>query len=212
ILKMDFYYSPFAPLSTAIVVTGKALGLEFNKIPVNVRNGEQLKPEFVKLNPQHTIPTLNDNGFVIWESRVILTYLVEKYGKDDSLYPKDPQKRALVDQRLYFDLGTLYKSFADYYYPQIQKKPADPELLKKLEDALNFLNTFLEGQQYVAGDSLTVADIVILANISSLKVVNVDLSKYSNITRWYDNASKVAPGWDEVEKTVDSLKEFLKTL
>lgn len=48
-------------------------------------------------------------------SRVIMTYLADQYGKNDSLYPKDIKKRGLVDQRLYFDAGTLFAAFADYY-------------------------------------------------------------------------------------------------
>lgn len=61
------------------------------------------------------MPTLDDNGFSLWESRAIITYLADQYGKNDSLFPKDPKKRALVNQRLYFDIGTLYARFADYY-------------------------------------------------------------------------------------------------
>lgn len=209
---MDLYYSPLASTSRAILMTGKALGLEFNLKEINVAKEEQLKPEFVKINPQHTIPTLVDNGFTLWESRAILTYLIEKYGKDDSLYPKDPQRRALVNQRLYFDMGTLYKSFADYYYPQFQKKAADPELFKKVESALDFLNIFLEGKQYVAGDSFTVADITILATVSTFQVASLDISKYTNITRWLENGSKVAPGWEENEKGLAALKALLETM
>lgn len=44
-----------------------------------------------------------------------MAYLVNKFGKDDRIYPKDPVKRALVDRMLYFDIGTLYKSMVDYF-------------------------------------------------------------------------------------------------
>ncbi|KAH8359536.1 hypothetical protein KR093_007381, partial [Drosophila rubida] len=211
--KMNLYYSPLAASSRAILMTGKALGIEFNKFEINIAKEEQLTPEFRKINPQHTIPTIVDNGFTLWESRAILTYLIEKYGKDDSLYPKDPQKRALVNQRLYFDMGTLYKSLADYYYPQFQKKaPADPEAFKKVEEALDFLNIFLEGKQFVAGDSFTVADIALLATISSFTIINLDITKYTNVVRWYEKGSKVAPGWEENEKGLAALKAMIDTM
>lgn len=61
------------------------------------------------------MPTLVDEDLIIYESRAIMTYLVNKYGKGNSLYPEDPKARALVDMRLNFDLGTLYNRFADYF-------------------------------------------------------------------------------------------------
>ena len=65
------------------------------------------------MNPQHTIPTMKDGDFCLNESRPIATYLISKYGKDDKLYPKDVTTRAVVDQRLYFDMGVFYKAFGD---------------------------------------------------------------------------------------------------
>lgn len=78
---------------------------------ISTREGEHLKPEFLKINPQHTIPTLVDEGFALWESRAILQYMVENYAIKDLFYPKDMQKRATVNRLLYFDMGSLYKSF-----------------------------------------------------------------------------------------------------
>ena len=52
--------------------------------------------------------------FPFLSSRAIMMYLADQYGKNDSLYPKDVKKRAIVNQRLYFDMCNLYKSFMDY--------------------------------------------------------------------------------------------------
>jgi glutathione S-transferase len=68
------------------------------------------------MNLQHTIPTLDDGGFYINESRAMLSYLANKYGKDlPKLYPSDPKGRAKVDMKLAFDMGTLYSKFGDAY-------------------------------------------------------------------------------------------------
>ncbi|XP_036324009.1 glutathione S-transferase 1-1-like [Rhagoletis pomonella] len=114
----------------------------------------------------------------------------------------------IVNQRLYFDMGTLYKSFADYYYPQIfAKQPADPELYKKIETAFDFLNTFLEGNKYVAGDKLTVADLAILSTVSTFDGAGFDISKYPNVAKWYETAKKL-PGWEENWEGVLEFKKF----
>lgn len=158
-----------------------------------------MTPEFLKMNPQHTVPTLNDDDFCLWESRAIISYLADKYGKDDSLYPKDPKKRALVDQRLFFDIGTLYQRFGDYYYPiMFAKASADPEKYKKLEESYEFLNKFLENQDFVAGDNLTIADLAIIASVSTAEILGFDLSKYPNVAKWFENSKKIIPDYDEL--------------
>lgn len=149
-----------------------------------------------------------DDGFALWESRAIIVYLTEKYGKTDSLYPACPKKRAVVNQRLYFDQGTLYQRLADYYYPQVfAKAPANPDNLKKLEDALEFLNIFLEKSKYAAGDSLTLADLSLLATVSTLEVLGTDVNKWANVAKWYEHVKATAPGADINAAGVEAFRQ-----
>lgn len=161
-----------------------------------------------QINPQHTVPTLVDSGFSLWESRAVCMYLVDKYGKDDSLYPKDPKARAIVNQRLYFDMGTLYQRFSDYYYPMIfRKQEADKEKFAPMETAMEFLDTFLSYGEYAAGNTMTIADFALMTTISTYDVANFDRTKYTNITRWYDLCKKTMPGW---EMNLEGAEEFRK--
>lgn len=115
-MPIDLYYMDASAPCRSVMMTAKVLGVELNLKFLNLMSGEHMKPEFLKINPQHNVPTIDDNGFYLNESRAICAYLVNQYGKDDKLYPKDPKVRAKVDQRLYFDMGVFYYRFGQVYY------------------------------------------------------------------------------------------------
>nr|AVC68804.1 glutathione S-transferase 7 [Subpsaltria yangi] len=214
-MTIDFYYTPGSSPCRAVLLTAKALGLNLNLKQVDLMKGEHLQPDFLKMNPQHTVPTIDDNGFALNESRAILSYLAEKYGKDDSLYPKDPKKRAVVNQRLYFDMGVLYQRFGDLYYPIIfGGAPFDEEKKKKLDEGYGFLDKFLENSTWVAGNNITIADIAIVASVSTAAdAVGYDISSFPHVVKWFAKAKTSLPGYDEAnQKGVDAFKNLYETL
>lgn len=196
---MDFYYLPPSPPCRAVEMCAKAVGVQLNKKFLNLALGEHLKPEFTKINPQHCVPTIVDDGLVMWESKPILIYLAEKYDTTGSLYPKVPKVKAIINQRLYFDSGVFYKSFSEYYVPIIlRKQPADPEKFKDVEQAFNYLETFLTAKLYAADtDTYTIADIALVTSMINFDVCGFDYSKYPNVEKWYNNCKQVIPGYAE---------------
>jgi len=187
-MSIDLYYTPLGAPSRAVMMTAKMVGVKLNLKTVDLMAGEHLKPEFLKLNPQHTVPVLDDRGFVLTESRAICAYLVQKYGSHDGLYPKLPKLRAAVDERLYFDLSVFYHTFANYYYPVVFRGESQlsAEKEEEMKNAHKLLDFFLENKDYVAGgEALTIADISMLASATSMEAAVDNLfDEYPNIKRW----------------------------
>lgn len=93
-MPIDLYYMSLSAPCRAVLLTAKMVGVELNLKTVNLMGGEQMKPEFLKINPQHTVPTLDDSGFVLTESRAICAYLANKVNRKSN-FSNERQKHNL---------------------------------------------------------------------------------------------------------------------
>ncbi|KAF4531266.1 hypothetical protein B566_EDAN019339, partial [Ephemera danica] len=166
--KMRLYFARTSPSARAVILCMEALGLKPEYKVVQVMQGENLTPEYLKMNPQHTVPTLDDNGFYIWDSHAINAYLVSKYGKTDSLYPRDLQKRAIIDQRLHFDSGVLFPHLVDTILPVLfDGEKISEKNRKNVIGDYDLLEKFLENRNYIADNNYTIADFSCVATVST---------------------------------------------
>lgn len=211
-MQIDLYYERCSPPCNSVIAVARALGVQLNLIYIDLDKGDNLTPEFRKLNPQCEIPTLVDDGFALWESRAICIYLVQKYGGiDATLLPVEPQQHAVVLQRLLFDQGTLYARLAAYFYPQVFfKAPADGAKWPKLLDAIGVFDTFLEGRRWAAGTAEhTLADITLALTIRTLVgSAGMDLSAHANVMRWYADAKRAIVAWEEVDRNMEEYDAY----
>ena len=144
-----------------------------------------------------------------------MVYFVNRYAPNSELYPKDPQKRAIVDRVLQFDLGTLYRALGDYLAPILSEgktlKDLSPINEKKLKEALNLLDLSLSQHPYVAGDNLTLADLSILASLSFGEIFDFDISEYKKVTEWSNRLKTQLPYYDEINKEpIQMFKNYVK--
>lgn len=170
------------------------------------------KEDFVKINPQHKIPTIIDDGFILSESRAISVYLCEKFG-GEKLYPKDLQKRAFIDRLLFFDCGTLYPSIYHYFTTQARKNISEEYaeyVLDRLHDSLKVLNEFLKTGPFLIGENYTLADFSLISIMALLpEMKSVDFSPYPNITAWINRLKTALPWYDEINEAKVSFAKLV---
>ncbi|KAL5293205.1 GSTE3.2 family protein [Megaselia abdita] len=213
--KPTLYYLVPSPPSRCVLLTAKAIGLDLELIALNPMAGENRTEEFLEINPQHTIPTMVDGDVVITDSHAIVAYIVDKYAKNDHLYPKDIGKRAVVNSRLHFDSGHLFARLRFLYEPVLYNGSSDcsREKLTFIRDCYSIMEGFLKNSPYLCGSELTIADFSCISTLTSVNgVCPVDSWKYPKLSAWIDRL-KAIPYFEEVNSTgAQTIKEVFQQM
>ncbi|KAH8370449.1 hypothetical protein KR093_003572 [Drosophila rubida] len=180
-------FDPSPPVR-AVKLTLAALQLPYDYVVVNPLTKDQHSPEYLKKNPQHTIPMLEDDEQYISDSHAIITYLARKYGKDKALYPNDLYQSAIVDQRLHNDSSTMFTSTLLAISKPLMfagQTVIEKSKIAAVADVYALVETLLDNNNYVAGTHLTIADFSFITTIVTLMVFLVpDSEKYPKLNAW----------------------------
>jgi GST-like protein len=175
------------------------LALPHRVIPVDISQGDQFKPEFLAITPNHRIPAIVDDDppfaaaggkpFALFESGAILIYLAEKAG--GKLIPADPAGRYTCLQWIMFQMGGVGPMFGQYnhfarYAPE--KIPyAIERYTSELQRLHRVLNKRLGEAAFLAGAEYSMADIATFPWIRNPDSRGIDLGDYPNVKRWHDS-------------------------
>jgi glutathione S-transferase len=170
------------------------LGLDYRKINVDLSAKEQMKPEFVALNPLRKVPVLDDNGYVLRDSQAILVYLAEKYGKG-KWYPKDAEGRGEVQQWLSLAVNEVFNGLAICRAIAKFGRKADPKVAREIgEQALHVMQLRLKQRNWLATHEPTIADIACYPYTALANEGGVPLRNHPAVIAWIERFEKL-PGY-----------------
>ena len=176
------------PNGFKLLIALEELGLPYTPHWIDITKGDQQKPEYIAINPNSKIPALVDDGVTVFESAAVLTYLAEKTGK---LLPASGQARYTTLEWVAFNVGGVGPMLGQLAFFTKYAKEKVPMAIerytKEAERLLKVLDTRLATTRYLAGDDLTIADIMNFtwAN-AGRSFLGLDYAPYPNLVRWVD--------------------------
>uniref|UniRef100_A0A336MCE1 glutathione transferase n=1 Tax=Culicoides sonorensis TaxID=179676 RepID=A0A336MCE1_CULSO len=170
-----------------------ALNIELDVKHINPFQGHS--DEFLKLNPQHTVPTLVEHNVTLWDSHAIMVYLATN-SKNSTLYPENPIIRAKIHQYLHFDSGILFArmrfAIDTVFHQGAPEIPKDR--IENIYKAYDLFEATLvhSGTKYLVLDTnATIADISVFSSVKAMvQMFPVTKEKYPKILEWLDLMKK----------------------
>lgn len=166
------------------------IGLDYERIDAGLAFGVNDTPEYKAMNPNGLVPTIDDEGFILWESHAIVRYLARKHATG-SLWPADARKAADADRWMEWYSTTLWLNVRPIFHNLVRTPPEKRNLAevedhrKKLAANFGIVEKQLSGTDYLAGSAFTMADIPMA--VAAYRWFNLPLERppMPNVERWY---------------------------
>ena len=174
----------------------RAAGLDFEELDVW---GKTTTPEFLQKYPAHLTPMLEEEGLpkaALGESCAIMAYLCNEHGLD-RFYPTDPARRAMVDNAMFYLIGTFYPLVTRATYPtlgfpqypgEVGTSEVDEDMKAKAQKAAEvalaeplevYRAFFLGGKPFIGGDAPSIADMRLAATLEFLRAIDYDFPAWA---------------------------------
>ena len=197
-------YSLATPNGQKVSIALEELGLDYDAHKIDIMNGDQFSPDFIKINPNSKIPAIVDpngpdgNEIAIMESGAILLYLADKH---KNLISTDARKRNETIQWLFFQMASIGPMFGQFghFYKYAKDKCDHPYPVERYTNEakrlLAVLEERLKNQDYIIEDGYSIADIAIFPWVDCLIKFyeakdHLELEKFSNVMNWLETCLK----------------------
>lgn len=173
------------------------LNIAHQRIDAGMQHGVVGEDFYAKLNPNRRVPTIDDDGLILWESNVIVRYLCAKHGSG-SLSPVDIGERAVADQWMDWQQTTMHPDITFIFWAVVRdlKENQDPEKLaaaaSRLAKYWQLVDDHLADRDYLCGDLLTMADIPLGTAVWRWYNLETERPALANVEAWHDRLKQRA--------------------
>lgn len=174
------------------------LELPFDREDIGGPFGGNDQPDYLALNPNGVVPTIIDDGFVLWESNSCTRYLAAKHGAG-TLWPEDLQVRADAERWMDWQLTVCSPALGPVFRGLIRTPPEKRDMAAitaardKLSRSMSMLDANLADRRFMAGENFTIGDIPVGIAAYRWFEMPIEREDYPNLKRWFDELAQRPP-------------------
>ena len=198
---MKIYYDPITVNCRKVLAGCELVGAQYDSEKMDYFGGDHKNPQYSAINPNESIPALVDGEIILWESNANLQYVADKNDASEA-YPNDAATRADINRWHLWEASAWFPSCYTYLVENLVKpltgSEPDPATLQAQEPNFHkladIIEAALEKQDWLCGDSVTIADIAVAAPMHLHEHQKLPLEPHAGLRDWITRVEAL-PCW-----------------